>query len=323
MDYYKFESFNITPLVEQYQGKNFEDIYQNYRLIKNEMGEFVELFWLEEDIPNNIKLRRTQKSILYNLKTVTYIGEFIEQKLKRRGIKTLLDLKYHLSFSNSANQLLTLIKNKDYKNLSRNRQINDLDLGFCFNIEDFLFLDIETLGIIDSPVILVGIGCFNDKGFEIRQLFAREIEEEIAICEYLKSQIFPKFKCFITYNGKTFDIPYLASRFLYYFDENPMISEDDPPYEKSNTKFHHIDLYHHCRRMYKGRFDNYTLNNMEEKLLDLARDNTLPSNLVGFCYRKYKENPERYVGLIKEIIEHNYYDIYSMPLILKSIIKEF
>jgi uncharacterized protein YprB with RNaseH-like and TPR domain len=323
MDYYKFESFDITPLVEEHQGKRIEDLYQNHRIIRNEMGEFIEFFWLEKKIPNDINLYKTQKKLLYNLKAVSYIGDFIEQKLKRRGIKTLLDLKFHLNFSSSASQILKLIKNKDYKTLSKNRYINDIDLGFCFNIEDFLFLDIETLRIIDSPVILVGIGFFNENFFGIRQLFARDLKEEIAIYEYLKSKVFPKFKCFITYNGKTFDIPYLASRFLYYFDDNPMISKEDPPYEKCNTKFHHIDLYHHCRRLYKGKFDKFTLTTMEEKLLNLVRENTLPSNLVGLCYRKYKENPQRYIGLIKEIIEHNYYDIYSMPLILKSLIKDF
>ena len=25
--------------------------------------------------------------------------------------------------------------------------------------------------------------------------------------------------------------------------------ENDKPYESNNTKFHHIDLYHHCRRL--------------------------------------------------------------------------
>jgi uncharacterized protein YprB with RNaseH-like and TPR domain len=323
MDYYNFGSFDITPLVEQYQGKNLEDLYQNHRIIRNDMGEFIEFFRLEQKISNDINLFRTQKNLLYNLKAVSFIGDIIEQKLKRRGIKTLSDLKFHLNFSSSANEVLTLIKKKDYRALSRNKYINDIDLGFCFNTKDFLFLDIETLGIIDSPVILVGIGFFNNNSFEIHQLFARVLEEEIAICEYLKSQIFPHFKCFITYNGKTFDIPYLASRFLYYFDENPMISEEDPSYEKCNTKFHHIDLYHHCRRFFKGKFDNYTLTTMEEKLLNMARNNTLPSNLVGLCYRKYKENPERYIGLIKEIIEHNYYDVYSMPLILKTLTNHF
>jgi len=320
MDYFKFESFDITPLVEEHQGKRLEDLYKNHRVVKNFMGEFIEFFWELKDIPNDINLNKTKKYLLYNLKTVNYVGDHNERKLKKRGIQTLLDLKFNLNFSNSANEILTLIKNRDYKTLTKNRYITDLDLSFCFNIEDLLFLDIETLGILDSPVIMVGIGFFKNRKFKIHILFTRKLEEEIAIYEHLRTKIFPNFKCFITYNGKTFDIPHLANRFLYFFDANPMISNDDPPYEKCNTKFHHIDLYHHCRRLFKGKFNTYTLMNIEENLLKLTRENTLPSNLIGLCYRKYNENSARYIGLIKEIIEHNYYDIYSMPLILKTLL---
>ncbi|MFX1364279.1 MAG: ribonuclease H-like domain-containing protein [Promethearchaeota archaeon] len=323
MDSYNFESFNITPLVEQYQGKRLEDLYQNYDIIKNKMGEFIEFFWEEKEIPNEINLIKTQKKLLNNLKTVNYIGEFIERKLNSRGIYTLRDLRYNLHFSSSANQILNLIKKKNYKTLSKNRYINDLDVSFCFKIEELLFLDIETLGIIDSPVIIVGIGFFKQNSFRICIYFTRKREEEIAIYEHLKTKIFPNHKCFVTYNGKTFDIPYLANRFLYFFDENPMISQKDQPYEKHNTKFHHIDLFHHCRRIYNGKYNNFALTNMEKKLLNRSRENTLPSSLVGLCYRKYKENPKRYIGLIKEVIEHNYYDIYSMPLILKTILTDF
>ncbi len=321
MDFYKFESFDITPLVEQHRGKCLDDLFQNSRIIKNDMGEFIEFFWVEKEIPYELDLFKTQKKLLYDLKTISYIGDYIEQKLKNRGIKSLIDLKFNLHFSGSANQILSLIKNKDYRNLIKNRYINDLDLSFCFKIEDFLFLDIETLGIIDSPIIIVGIGFFTNKKFEIRILFARKLEEEIAICEHLKTKILPHYKCFITYNGKTFDIPFLANRFLYYFEENPMISSDDPIYKKCITTFHHIDLYHHCRRLFKGKFFDYTLKSIEENVLNWKRDNKLPSNLVGLCYRMYKENPERYIGLIKEVIEHNYYDIYSMPLILQKLLK--
>ncbi len=323
MDYYKIESFDITPLVEQHRGKKLEDLFPNHRIISNNMGEFIEFFWEEKDIPNDINLGKTQKKLLYNLKTVNYIGDCIEEKLKQRGIKTLTDLKFNLNFSSSAYQILNLIQTKDYKTLTKNRYINDLDVSFCFNIEDFLFVDIETLGIIDSPVIIVGIGFYKNDRFEIHIYFTRKLEEEIAIYEHLRTKIFPYFKCFITYNGKTFDIPYLANRFLYFFDENPMISDTDLPYQNCNTKFHHIDLYHHCRRMYKGQYENYTLTNIEEKLLRWTRDNTLPGTLVGLCYRKYKEKPERYIGLIKEVIEHNYYDLYSMPLIFKTLLKNF
>lgn len=323
MDYFKFESFDITPLVEEHKGKTLKDLYQNQRVIKNHMGEFIEFYWELEDIPYDIHLKKTRRKLLNNLKAVNFIGDYIEQKLKQRGIKTLRDLKFNLNFSRAATQILTLIQNKDYKTLTKNRYVTDLDVSFCFNLGDFLFLDIETLGIIDSPVIIVGIGYFKNKKFKISIFFTRKLEDEIAIYEHLKTEVFPYFKCFITYNGKTFDIPYLANRFLYFFDENPMISEDEPPYEKSNTKFHHIDLYHHCRRLFKDKYNLYSLTNMEENLLNLTRENNLPSNLVGLCYRKYNENAERYIGLIKEIIEHNFYDVYSMPLILRALLTCF
>ncbi len=321
MDNYKIVSFDITPLIEQYHGQQLEDLYQNYHIIKNTMGEFIEFVWEENDIPNEIDIYKPRKKLINNLKTVNYVGEFIEKKLNQRGITTLIDLKYNLHFSSSATQILNLMKEKNFQTLTKNKYINDLDVIFCFRLEDFLFLDIETLGIFDSPVIIVGIGFYQHNEFKIHIFFAREYKEEIAIYEHLRTKIFPNYKCFITYNGKTFDIPYLANRFLYFFDENPMISEQDQPHEKINTKFHHIDLFHHCRRIFKGKFHNFSLANIEENLLNWIRKNSLPSELVGFCYRKYRENPKRYIGLIKEIIEHNYYDIYSMPLILKTLLK--
>jgi len=318
--YYNFESLDITRLVEQYKGKKIEDLFPNYKLIKNDLGEFMDIIWKEDGILGDLNLSITKEKLMRNLKAIYYIGEYIERKLIRRGIKTINDLLTNLRYRHSAREIISLIENKDYKRLCYNRYIYDVDVLFCFDIMDLLFLDIETLGLYDSPIIIVGLGYFNDNKFEIHQLFARDLEEEIAICQYLKNEIFPHFKTFITYNGKSFDIPYIANRFLYFFDENPMISNNDIPYEKNNTKFHHIDLYWNCRRKFKGDFTSYTLTNIEEKLLNWKRENELPSSLVGICYNKYQKNPKRYVGLIKEVIEHNYYDLYSMPLILQKLI---
>jgi len=322
MDYYNFESFDITHLVEQYTGKKLDDLFKNQRPISNSMGQFLELFWEEDDFLSDVDLLVTKAQLLSNLKTVYYIGENIERKLLGRGIKTLNDLKIYKRYGRSANEMIRLIKTKDYISLCNNKYVYDIDVCFCFKLEDLLFLDIETLGLYDSPIIIVGIGFFKNNKYHIREFFARDLEEEIAICEHLRSKILPNFKSFITYNGKSFDIPYIANRFLYYFDENPMISDEDVPYEKSNTKYHHIDLYHNCRRKFKGMFDKYTLTNMEEKLLNWKRDNELPSSLVGMCYKKFRDDPQRYIGLIKECIEHNYFDVYSMPLILKQLLNK-
>ncbi len=321
MDYnFNFAGYDITELIEHYREKTIEELFPNYNIISNEMGEFMELIWDENDTKSYFDLSITRKNLTRNLKTVFNIGENIEKYLHKRGICTLNDLKFNLRFGQSANDILQLIKEKNYVELSKNKYIYDLDLAFCFKLEELLFLDIETLGIYDSPMIIVGVGFYNDKKFEIHLFFAREIGEEIAICEHLRKKILPRFRCFVSYNGKSFDIPYLASRFLYFFDENPMIRQNDTPYKDINTRFHHIDLYHQCRRKFKGQFYDYTLTTMEQKLLNWERENELPSSLVGMCYRKYLKNPKRYVGLVKECIEHNYYDVYSLPFILKKLL---
>lgn len=322
-DSFKSRSFDITNLVERYRGKQLEDFFQDYHHVSNNMGHFIELRWRIEDFPLEIHLCNTRKSLLYNLKTVFNIGGFIESKLKMRGIQTLFDLRHSLRYRTGANEILKAVKNKDYSSLMHNRYICDLDVSFCFNLEDFLFIDIETLGIYDSPMFMVGFGFYREDQYEIHILFARSLEEEIAICDYLKNIIFPRFKCFISYNGKSFDIPFIANRFLYFFDENPMISPDEIPYKRSNTKFHHIDLYHNCRRVYRNDFTSFSLTNIEQKLLGFFRDNEIPSELMGVCYRKFLNDPERYAGLMKECIEHNYFDVYSLPLIYKKLLHTY
>jgi uncharacterized protein len=321
MDYYRVcDNFNINPLIEKYQGKTLEELFPSHQIISNRMGEFLEITHKPLNISSNIDLTLSKRNLIKNLKVVPFIGKEIESFLKKRGINTLYDLRHVIRYGKYAKKIIDLVKDQDFKGLSNNQYVYDIDISFCFNLSELLFLDIETLDLYDSPIIIFGYGYFENSSFYIKILFAREISEEIAICEHLKNEILPRFRCFITYNGKSFDIPYLANRFMYYFDSNPMISKDDTPYESLNTLYHHIDLYHNCRRKFKGLFYNYTLTDMEKLILDFQRDHDVPSNLIGFCYRNYLKNPYRYIGPVKECIEHNYYDIYSMPLILNKLL---
>jgi hypothetical protein len=319
---YNFESLNITNIIKDYKGKQLDELFKTQKVIENGLGEFLEISRdSNEKIPTTLNLKASRRSILCNLKTVYNIGEITEKRFINKGVKTLYDLRYNIRFRNAANEILSLIKRRDFHNLNRNKYVYDLDTSFCFNQDELLFFDIETLGIYDSPIIIIGLGYYLKETYHIIQLFARGLEEEIALCEHLRAEVLPLFKCFVSYNGKSFDIPYLANRFLYYFDENPMISEADTPYKDFNTKFGHIDLYHNCRRKFKGRFLDYTLSTIEKDLLNWERENELASNLVGICYKKYLKDPEKYIGLVKECIDHNYFDILSLPLIYDKLLK--
>ena len=143
MDYYNFESFDITHLVEQYTGKNLEELFHNYKLKNNSMGNFLKFFWEEDDFLSKSDLIAAKKKVLANLKAVYYIGENIENQFIRRGIKTLNDLKTNKRYRHSTNEILNLIKKRDYKSLCKNKYIHDIDVCFCFKLEDLLFLDIQ------------------------------------------------------------------------------------------------------------------------------------------------------------------------------------
>ncbi|MBN1800688.1 MAG: ribonuclease H-like domain-containing protein [Candidatus Lokiarchaeota archaeon] len=313
------DDINISYFLEKYRGKKIEEIYPNNKILQNQMGSFLQFRW-QKKIDDNLQLKQTRKNLLYKLETISNIGNKTEKSLRNKGINTIKDLKYHLGFQSPANEILNQIENKDFEKLLKHDNIYDLDLLFCFQKKDLLFIDIETLGLYFQPIIMVGIGFFNQSNFDVRVCFAREFEEEISICEYLRSKIFPNFKCLISYNGKSFDIPFIKNRFRYYFDEDPISDYNECSFLANSLLFHHVDLYHNCRRLFKNEINRFSLTNVEQKLLKIYRKGDINGSVIGKYYRKYLENPRNNGGLMKYCIEHNYFDIISMPLILQKMI---
>jgi len=315
----EFYGINITKYIEQYEGKLITEVFTNNKIKNNPLGSFLSIFW-EQDLPFYSEIATTRSRLLKNLKAVHLIGEKTENYLKRRGVNNLYDLIGHCGYQKDAMKIINMIKEKNYQLLERNYYIKDIDLLFCFRLEDLLFLDIESTGLYGSNVFLIGLGYFKNGIYKIKQYFARTLDDEIAIFERLK-HFLKKFKCFISYNGKSFDIPVLADRFLYFFDENPMISDEDDPYEQNNTQFHHIDLFHNSRRLWKGRFSDYKLSTIEQEVLELKRDDDVPGAYMGQFYEMYSQNPDKYMGLIQKCITHNYEDVKNLPLLLDIMLK--
>ena len=312
--------FDIVRLAEQFQGKTLEELFPNHRILRNGMGEFLEIRWELNEGPSRLNLPITKNWLLKNIKIVENIGEHTEKDFLRRGITSIADLKQNLRYGDSAREILESIEKRDHVRLYQTKDVHDLDVLFCFDLEELLFLDIETMGLHREPMILVGIGYYVKDKFSVHQFFARALEEEISICEHLKSEIFPAFKCFVTYNGKSFDIPYLANRFLYFFDKNPMVHEGTL-LEGNNAKFHHVDLYHNCRRKYKNLCESFALTSVERNVLKWRRPSNIPGHMIGAWYKKYLKNPKKYAGLMKELVDHNFHDIRSMPFILEKLLK--
>lgn len=82
-------------------------------------------------------------------------------------------------------------------------------------LERHVFLDIETLGMMTEPVILVGLAWPEGDESLVRQLVVRGILEKLSVLVETAKAL-EQAQTLVTFNGRAFDLNYLASRFSYY-----------------------------------------------------------------------------------------------------------
>jgi len=174
---------------------------------------------------------------------------------------------------------------------------------------DGLFLDTETTGLAGGAgtmAFLIGLGWFEEGNFHVRQILARDFNEEAAALAYL-DEIAEGKKFLITFNGKAFDVNLLSSRFIL----NRMQSD--------LAGLPHLDLLHPSRRILGHRLGNCRLVTLEVDILGIQREGDIP----GW------EIPQRYFDwlrrrdplLLVDIFEHNRLDVISMAALTAHLVE--
>ena len=179
--------------------------------------------------------------------------------------------------------------------------------GFAFpsdlRPEDVLFLDTETTGLAGGAgtvAFLVGLGYFTDGGFAVEQVLMRDYGQEGELLRTI-SAIAGRFSVLCTFNGRTFDAPLLASRFVM-----NRLSARLPEV--------HADVLYPARRLWKLRLKRCTLANLEEQLLHVKREDDLPGAEVPQTYFRYLRDGD--FAPIERILAHNRQDIVSLAQLL-------
>lgn len=166
--------------------------------------------------------------------------------------------------------------------------------------EDILFLDTETTGLsggVGTIAFQIGVGYFAPSGFVVEQFLMHDYPEEAEMLRLLDG-LMQRFSILCTFNGRTFDVPLLKSRFLMNRIPTAHIPEV------------HADVLYPARRLWKLRLKNCRLSNLEEQLLHVQRDDDLPGALVPQTYFQYLKDGN-FAPLVK-ILEHNKQDIVSL-----------
>ena len=71
------------------------------------------------------------------------------------------------------------------------------------------------MGFFSRPIILFGIATIEEQRVVVRQFLVRNMEEELPALDQTLHHLREK-QVVVSYNGKTFDIPYLFSRSAFY-----------------------------------------------------------------------------------------------------------
>ena len=254
-----------------------------------------------------------QDLIFDDLTLVRGIGPLTSARLKSKGCKNLQDLARMRRYRTSAVGVLEALKKEPadiFRFFSTGKgaahPLTLLSSGF-FSPESFRFVDIETLGIFGRPVILAGLGLFDGCKLQVRQYLLREIDEEApALYAFMKE--ITGDTALVSFNGRSFDIPYIADRLAYY---------GLPPL----PGVPHFDLLHPSRRLWRQVVPDCRLGTLEARILDICRGEDLPGALVPEWYSRYLEtkNP----GPLIPIVEHNRQDVVSLAFLLTRLVSEW
>lgn len=171
-----------------------------------------------------------------------------------------------------------------------------------------VFVDLETTGLsggAGTVAFLVGCGRFEDGAFRTRQFFLQSFGAERALLHALGA-FFEGVPLIVTYNGRTFDLPVLETRWL--FHRLPPALAGVP----------HLDMLPPARRLWRGAAgtadEGCRLAALEARLYGVSRAGDVPAFEIPHRYFAYVRRGD--ASGLPAVLEHNRLDLLSLAALL-------
>jgi hypothetical protein len=169
-----------------------------------------------------------------------------------------------------------------------------------------VFVDLETTGLsggAGTVAFLVGCGYYDLDAFQVRQFLLTSFAGERALLAAVADFVGPA-ALVVTFNGKTFDLPVMETRWLFHRMETPFAGK------------RHFDMLHVARRLWREREEDggCSLGELERRIVGFERRGDVP----GF------EIPGRYFQFLRSgdprpleaVLEHNRLDLISLAAVV-------
>lgn len=172
--------------------------------------------------------------------------------------------------------------------------------------ESLLFLDIETAGLsANTYVFLCGLMYWSNGEFVVEQAFARDYAEEEGLLRHVRGAI-DRFGTVVTYNGASFDIPFLRTR---------MKVHRVPDIEPVGS----VDLLHSSRRVFRSVLPNCRLVTVERHLRGVDRVDDIPSRFIPRAYHEFVRSKD--ARIMRNVVYHNRMDLFTMAVMLNHFVE--
>jgi uncharacterized protein YprB with RNaseH-like and TPR domain len=174
-----------------------------------------------------------------------------------------------------------------------------------------LFVDLETTGLsggAGTVAFLVGCGWFDMGAFQVRQfLLTSYASERALLCAV--AECFGATSLLVTYNGKTFDVPVMETRWLFHRMPLPLES------------VRHFDMLHPARRLWRtregtapdGTEGGCRLGTLERVLCGVNRVGDIPGMDIPGRYFRFLRSGDALP--LEPVLEHNRLDLISLAAV--------
>ncbi len=166
--------------------------------------------------------------------------------------------------------------------------------------ERFVYLDTETTGLSGGSgtiIFLLGMATLEQNSIKLEQWLLSRFGGEAALLGNFAESLETQDHLF-SYNGKSYDLPLLISRFRMQGLTHPF------------KGLPHLDLLHPIRRLFGKQWDDCRLTTLESRLLGFERIDDLPGSQAPEAWFDYvrQGKAERLIRIVK----HNRQDILSL-----------
>ncbi|HEV2176946.1 MAG TPA: ribonuclease H-like domain-containing protein [Terriglobia bacterium] len=163
-----------------------------------------------------------------------------------------------------------------------------------------VYLDTETTGLAGGTgtcAFLIGLGAIEGSQFAVRQFFVRDYPEEKAVLAAL-ADVLTGYEGIVTFNGKTFDLPLLETRYALARMKSPF------------ARLLHLDLLHPARQVWKLRLESCQLTNLEKEVLKIRRQGDVNGSEIPQIYFDYLRTGN--ARGLQPVFYHNALDIITL-----------